>query len=414
LLVNVNACPQDWTAFQDKCFFIDESMATARENFELCKSLNASMVSIHSMAENNFLSTLLLSKLSNRGSRMRKGSSSFWLGGLQVSQTMNAFAWIDSSDFNFTNYGRNDPNNFDDEEDCVMLVLRMRGKWWDEHCSARSRQLCQIKENNVSIPEHFSIHFSDVIVDNQIKARKSIITINEKINAARETSSKVMDTIRSTVKESVTNKLRKCEEASRRLTVAENSTNIQINETFVNSVQKIKANDEKFNKLKEAFEILMWPTKQKMMKFSSAVDIKQVTIKMQARKISKSERDFDFSTKRMKNEVATQIMLFQDTIASVKETLNLCKRRIIDVTSFSDDNFLMHDMNVTEIRVNSEDSLSSIENELNDVDNQVIILTVFFALTVLCCTLMSVDLLLLRLKRRNGFHKLKTESYDFE
>ncbi|RWS19460.1 ladderlectin-like protein, partial [Leptotrombidium deliense] len=66
-----SACPQYWYELGTKCYYHNNTIATVVGNFELCRSLNASMVSIHSEKENEHLKTILDS------------TKEYWLGGIQ-------------------------------------------------------------------------------------------------------------------------------------------------------------------------------------------------------------------------------------------------------------------------------------------------------------------------------------------
>ncbi|RWS19437.1 galactose-specific lectin nattectin-like protein, partial [Leptotrombidium deliense] len=128
-----SACRQYWYEFGTKCYYLNNTIATVANNFELCRSLNASMVSIHSEKENELLATILDS------------TNEYWLGGIQVTSSLKSFAWLDASVFNFSRWGQDQPNEHE-HYFCVAIVFE-NGSWYDRSCNETRRQLCQKSVN---------------------------------------------------------------------------------------------------------------------------------------------------------------------------------------------------------------------------------------------------------------------------
>ena len=92
-----SACSSDWTEFQGYCYqhFIEP---TSWMNAEMhCRNVNASMVSIHSVSEKNFLTSFVIGE-------------SFWIGAYH-SGSYNYF-WTDFSEKDFDNF-------YDDRPGCL-------------------------------------------------------------------------------------------------------------------------------------------------------------------------------------------------------------------------------------------------------------------------------------------------------
>ena len=60
-----------------------------------------------SESKNNFLSTKFT-------------SARIWIGGKRLVDDQNVWGWVDGSQFSFTNWAKNEPNNARGSEDCVM------------------------------------------------------------------------------------------------------------------------------------------------------------------------------------------------------------------------------------------------------------------------------------------------------
>ena len=53
------------------------------------------------------------------------------------------YEWSDGTGYGkFMNWVNGEPNNYHGQEDCVTMV-RMNGKWSDDHCSSRKSFVCK-------------------------------------------------------------------------------------------------------------------------------------------------------------------------------------------------------------------------------------------------------------------------------
>ncbi|RWS13421.1 low affinity immunoglobulin epsilon Fc receptor-like protein [Dinothrombium tinctorium] len=102
-------CPPKWHQFRRKCVFINETEATFQENLNLCRSLNATMVSIHSRTENKFIASL---------------TNSSRLGAIKLATDVKSFVWIDGSPFNFSNWATGQPD--DKDVSCISITIQNR------------------------------------------------------------------------------------------------------------------------------------------------------------------------------------------------------------------------------------------------------------------------------------------------
>ena len=76
---------------------------------------------------NNFVSNLA-----------EEGVTNAWIGGFRLDpQPLNTtvFAWVDGSNFEYTNFASGEPNNNVGEEFCLQTGFRDFGEWNDEPCS---------------------------------------------------------------------------------------------------------------------------------------------------------------------------------------------------------------------------------------------------------------------------------------
>ncbi|RWR99960.1 collectin-12-like protein [Dinothrombium tinctorium] len=138
-------CATDWIFFNNKCFISNKTAVRARENYQWCQSINASMVKIESENENNFMTIL---------ARGTHESGGFWLGAIHLLNRSKEYVWTDGSDVVYTKWAKAQPN--DEDNFCVAVVIN-NGFWWDRSCEERQKQLCQkqaeifhLKQSNFS------------------------------------------------------------------------------------------------------------------------------------------------------------------------------------------------------------------------------------------------------------------------
>ncbi|RWS21511.1 aggrecan core protein-like protein [Leptotrombidium deliense] len=125
-------CPNGWHMWKRKCYWINKQMSNFDGNKHECETKNAEMVSIHSLEENEFLSTLA-------------DNNWYWIGLIRVKKGVNQFEWSNGNNVNFLNWGNNQPTNLnDDATKCVQSGGNDR-KWIDFSCYANDAyKMCQI------------------------------------------------------------------------------------------------------------------------------------------------------------------------------------------------------------------------------------------------------------------------------
>ncbi len=80
-----------WSSYQNKCIkLFEDKIFSDAKNF--CESLNATLISIHSTQENDFVLNLV----------QKQSHVIVWIGGKRNSA--NNFEWINKNAFNYTNW----------------------------------------------------------------------------------------------------------------------------------------------------------------------------------------------------------------------------------------------------------------------------------------------------------------------
>uniref|UniRef100_A0A914E3I2 C-type lectin domain-containing protein n=1 Tax=Acrobeloides nanus TaxID=290746 RepID=A0A914E3I2_9BILA len=113
----------DWTYYEkaNKCLRLSSNSGFFNDIDSYCKSNGATLVTIHSADENNFLADFIKKALSS------SSSSSVWIG--LVDPDKDAFfTWTDDSDFDFLDWQPNQPDNVDGNQHNVIFGPLVKGQ----------------------------------------------------------------------------------------------------------------------------------------------------------------------------------------------------------------------------------------------------------------------------------------------
>ncbi|KAJ8297803.1 hypothetical protein KUTeg_024334 [Tegillarca granosa] len=131
---------QNWVAHNSKCYNFQPTDARSYLDAVLqCQRQKATLVSIHSMAENNFLiNTLKVITTQSYG---------FWTSFHKSAS--GTYEWVDGSFTQFVNWDVGQPSGKGDnhrtQENC-MMVQPWNGKWNDIDCSLKRGYICERKQ----------------------------------------------------------------------------------------------------------------------------------------------------------------------------------------------------------------------------------------------------------------------------
>merc|ERR1739838_1099983 len=118
-----------WRAYRSKCYKLFTDRKTWFRAVGLCKRLGGDLPSIPDSGVNDFLYNWAKQKLG-------KNYKYFLVGGYEGVE--NSWGWIDNTNWQFTNWGVGEPNNFENSEDCLSVENQgFGGKWTDHSCNRR-------------------------------------------------------------------------------------------------------------------------------------------------------------------------------------------------------------------------------------------------------------------------------------
>ncbi|KAG7492263.1 hypothetical protein MATL_G00012690 [Megalops atlanticus] len=124
-------CEVGWQSFQRGCYRLTAEKKDWHEAQKTCHRMDASLVSIHTLPELEFIIR-----------HLKKDVDELWIGLHDTKMQMN-FEWSDRTPVIFTYWHPFEPNNFrNTQEDCVTL-WGPEGRWNDSPCNLSLPSICK-------------------------------------------------------------------------------------------------------------------------------------------------------------------------------------------------------------------------------------------------------------------------------
>ncbi|XP_072226477.1 galactose-specific lectin nattectin-like [Leuresthes tenuis] len=126
LQLQQGSCPMFWYSFNGRCYKYVASHMTWGEAELHCVSEETNLVSIHSLEEHNFVTSLIKNIDPTQGFT--------WIGLTDVHKE-GGWMWSDGSKVGFTQWDINQPDNAGGHEHCGHTNFGTAFKWNDNMCS---------------------------------------------------------------------------------------------------------------------------------------------------------------------------------------------------------------------------------------------------------------------------------------
>ena len=131
-------------SFENRCYKVVNGGKDWNQAENDCVSMGGHLVSIHSIAEVNFLQSII----GKPKYGLRSGYSGWiWIGAKRATQSGPSnvkFQWSDGSNFDYEYWDAGEPNDYGGQEDCAHHYGKAGdGKWNDRQCSLRFSYICK-------------------------------------------------------------------------------------------------------------------------------------------------------------------------------------------------------------------------------------------------------------------------------
>ncbi|XP_071103799.1 macrophage mannose receptor 1-like isoform X2 [Haliotis cracherodii] len=146
-------CQPGWKPYLNSCYLVVKTEVTWQAARTACRAAGGDLASVASKTENQFIN-----------SQIQKGfNDGVWIGFNDLKNT-NSFVWTNGDVNKFTNWARNEPNNYQGHaEDCVVLYSN-GAQWNDDSCDANHGYVCKASKQVTAATQQspFSVGCSNV------------------------------------------------------------------------------------------------------------------------------------------------------------------------------------------------------------------------------------------------------------
>ncbi|XP_053190401.1 ladderlectin-like [Scomber japonicus] len=126
-------CPMFWYSFNSRCYkYVATSVTWADAEFH-CRSQKANLVSIHSMAEEKFVKSLI--------KNYDYSEPGVWIGFHDLYKE-GRWIWSDGSALDFSHWRAHQPDNYKGYEHCAINKYSTAHEWSDVQCGLKYPSVC--------------------------------------------------------------------------------------------------------------------------------------------------------------------------------------------------------------------------------------------------------------------------------
>ena len=126
--VNIQ-CDSSWLKYGGHCYFENTEENNWEDARTFCKGNSGYLLEIETAAENTFLNGAFLGE-------------KYWIGGQDFALD-GVYVWDSGNALIFENWEDGQPDNKDDDEDCIRSTLNW--KWRDKDCNMLHKSICEIE-----------------------------------------------------------------------------------------------------------------------------------------------------------------------------------------------------------------------------------------------------------------------------
>uniref|UniRef100_A0A3P9LJ67 C-type lectin domain-containing protein n=1 Tax=Oryzias latipes TaxID=8090 RepID=A0A3P9LJ67_ORYLA len=129
-----------WTFLGGRRFSYFSSPKTWDEAENFCRSIGANLASVKNSLENTKLLSLI--------NQQKANYTPTWIGGSDA-QKNGVWFWSDGSNYQYTNWCPNEPNNHNGQQKCLQMNFSDRRCWDDAECWIHRPFICLKKSSGI-------------------------------------------------------------------------------------------------------------------------------------------------------------------------------------------------------------------------------------------------------------------------
>jgi hypothetical protein len=129
-------CRNGWTKYKTKCLKVFNKTVNYSEAKQICTENNATMISIESLEENEFVRNLTKQSVPQ--------AEYLWIGAKRTGSGLLDFEWENGNPFLYSNWKSDEPDNYGGNQYFVYMDLNS-GNWadWKDQGDDRTVFICE-------------------------------------------------------------------------------------------------------------------------------------------------------------------------------------------------------------------------------------------------------------------------------
>uniref|UniRef100_A0A9J7ZCG1 C-type lectin domain-containing protein n=1 Tax=Cyprinus carpio carpio TaxID=630221 RepID=A0A9J7ZCG1_CYPCA len=131
-----------WSAYNGRCFRFFNFLHSWIDAEKQCLGYDGNLASVHSYEEYTFIQDLVKSQT--------HASTTTWLGGYDAVKE-GTWLWSDGSKLNLEIWAPGEPNNYNRNENCIVMNYQSLSNWNDYSCDVEKPFVCVKKWRNLTL-----------------------------------------------------------------------------------------------------------------------------------------------------------------------------------------------------------------------------------------------------------------------
>ncbi|XP_042610685.1 ladderlectin-like isoform X4 [Cyprinus carpio] len=132
-LLGSETCESEWSAYKGRCFRFFNYQHSWIDAEKQCLGYDGNLASVHRNEEYTFIQDLIKSHT--------QASTEAWLGGYDA-VSEGTWLWSDGSNMNIQIWAPNQPDNYNGNENCLVMNYQPSNNWNDNPCYDKKPFVC--------------------------------------------------------------------------------------------------------------------------------------------------------------------------------------------------------------------------------------------------------------------------------